>query len=144
MAKGISVYPQTYTGYDEDNNVIITKEAESAENYINPQEVRAAIENIKNVVDTGLKTIASAIEKVNCGEEALIVADKTMKPMVEELAEQIAGKNRDTEIAPLAQQMEEALEEVYERACDAYNDIQGQLNTQAENACWVSKVTRVV
>lgn len=144
MAKGISVYPQTYTGYDEDNNVIITRKAENAENYINPKEVRAAIENIKNVVDTGLKQIAKAISEVKCGEEMLVVADKTMQPMIEELAEQIAGKNRDTEIAPLAQQMEKALEDVYENACTAYNDIQGQLNSQAEQACWVSKVTRVV
>ena len=144
MAKGISVYPQTYTGYDEDNNVIITREAEKAENYIKPQEVHAAIENIKTVVDTGLKQIAKAISEVKCGEEMLVVADKTMQPMIEELAEQIAGKNRDTEIAPLVKDMGIELDKVYERACDAYDDIQGQLNSQAEQACWVSKVTRVV
>ncbi len=142
MAKGISVYPQTYTGYDEDNNVIITREAEKAENYINPQEVHAAIENIKTVVDTGLKQIASSIEKVECGKETLVVADKTMQPIVEELAAQIAGQDR-SEIAPLAIQMESALEEIYERACDAHDDIQQQLNSQAESACWVASVTRV-
>lgn len=142
MAKGISVYPQTYTGYDEDNNVIIAREAEKAENYINPQEVHAAIENIKTVVDTGLKQIASSIEKVECGKETLVVADKTMQPIVEELAAQIAGQDR-SEIAPLAIQMESALEEIYERACDAHDDIQQQLNSQAESACWVASVTRV-
>ena len=142
MAKGISVYPQTYTGYDEDNNVIITREAEKAENYINPQEVHAAIENIKTVVDTGLKQIASSIEKVECGKETLVVADKTMQPIVEELAAQIAGQDR-SEIAPLAIQMESALEEIYERACDAHDDIQQHLNSQAESACWVASVTRV-
>lgn len=142
MAKGISVYPQTYTEYDEDNNVIITREAEKAENYINPQEVHAAIENIKTVVDTGLKQIASSIEKVECGKETLVVADKTMQPIVEELAAQIAGQDR-SEIAPLAIQMESALEEIYERACDAHDDIQQQLNSQAESACWVASVTRV-
>lgn len=142
MAKGISVYPQTYTGYDEDNNVIITRETEKAENYINPQEVHAAIENIKTVVDTGLKQIASSIEKVECGKETLVVADKTMQPIVEELAAQIAGQDR-SEIAPLAIQMESALEEIYERACDAHDDIQQQLNSQAESACWVASVTRV-
>lgn len=142
MAKGISVYPQTYTGYDEDNNVIITREAEKAENYINPQEVHAAIENIKTVVDIGLKQIASSIEKVECGKETLVVADKTMQPIVEELVAQIAGQDR-SEIAPLAIQMESALEEIYERACDAHDDIQQQLNSQAESACWVASVTRV-
>lgn len=142
MAKGKSVYPQTYTGYDEDNNVIITREAENAENYINPQEVHAAIENIKTVVDTGLKQIASSIEKVECGKETLVVADKTMQPIVEELAAQIAGQDR-SEIAPLAIQMESALEEIYERACDAHDDIQQQLNSQAESACWIASVTRV-
>ena len=115
MAKGISVHPQTYTGYDENNNVIITREAEKAENYINPQEVHAAIENIKTVVDTGLKQIAKAISEVKCGEKMLVVADKTMQPMVEELAEQIAGKNRDTEIAPLVKDMGIELDKVYER-----------------------------
>ena len=142
MAKGLSVYPQTYTGYDEDNNVKITREAEKAENYINPQEVHAAIENIKTVVDTGLKQIASSIEKVECGKETLVVADKTMQPIVEELAAQIAGQDR-SKIAPLAIQMESALEEIYERACDAHDDIQQQLNSQAESACWVASVTRV-
>ena len=142
MAKGISVYPQTYTGYDEDNNVIITRKAENAENYINPKEVLAAIENIMSVVDTGLKQIASSIEKVECGKETLVVADKTMQPIVEELAAQIAGQDR-SEIAPLAILMESALEEIYERACDAHDDIQQQLNSQAESACWIASVTRV-
>ena len=65
-----------------------------------------------------------------------------MQPIVEELAAQIAGQDR-SKIAPLAIQMESALEEIYERACDAHDDIQQQLNSQAESACWVASVTRV-
>lgn len=143
MAKGISIYPQTYSGYDQDGNCVITRKAESAEaTYISPNEVRSAIENIKKVVNEGLKQIASSIEKVECGKETLVVADKTMQPIVAELAAQIAGQDR-SEIAPLAIQIENALEEIYERACDAHDDIQKQLNSQAESACWVASVTRV-
>lgn len=143
MAKGISIYPKTYSGYDKDNKCLITKTAESAEDvYVNPAEVRAAIENIKNVVDEGLKQIANSIEKIECGQKALVVADKTMRPIVEELASQIAGKDRSG-IAPLATQMETALEEIYERTCSAHDDIQKQLNSQAESACWTTGVTNV-
>lgn len=145
MAKKISVYPKTYSGYDKDGNLKITRTAEDATKYINPDEVKTAIEAIKETVNAGLKNIAKAIENIKCGEDTLVVADKTMQPIINELASQIAGQDRDEDdaIAPLANQMEEALEEVHECACNACDDIQQKLNSQAESACWVVGVTNV-
>lgn len=142
MGKGISVYPNTYAGYDQDGNRVISRQAESAKDkYINPEQVRTAIDNVRNVVDEGFKNIGKAISNISCGKETLAAEDKTMQPIIDEVAEQIAGGNGD--VAPLAIQMEESLEVVYETACDVHDDFQKQLNKQAESSCYVTDVVNV-
>ena len=143
MGKGISVYPNTYAGYDEDGNRVtepITA-ADASTEYINPEAVRSAIDNVRNVVDEGFKNIGKAIANISCGQETLSVEDKTMQPIIDEVAEQIAGGDGD--VAPLAIQMEESLEVVYETACDVHDDFQKQLNKQAESSCYTTGVVSV-
>lgn len=142
MGKGISVYPNTYAGYDEDGNCVIKRSAlDASTEYINPEAVRSAIENVKNVVDEGFKSIGKAIANISCGQETLAVEDKTMQPIIDEVAEQIAGGDGD--VAPLAIQMEESLEVVYEAACDVHDSLQRQLNQNAENSCYTTGVVSV-
>ena len=125
MGKGISVYPNTYAGYDEDGNCVIKRSAlDASTEYINPEAVRSAIDNVRNVVDEGFKNIGKAIANISCGQETLSAEDKTMQPIIDEVAEQIAGGDGD--VAPLAIQMEESLEVVYETACDVHDDFQKQ------------------
>ena len=64
-----------------------------------------------------------------------------MQPIIDEVAEQIAGGDGD--VAPLAIQMEESLEVVYETACDVHDDFQKQLNKQAESSCYTTGVVSV-
>ena len=135
MGKGISVYPNTYAGYDEDGNCVIKRTA------LDPEAVRSAIDNVRNVVDEGFKNIGKAIANISCGQETLSVEDKTMQPIIDEVAEQIAGGDGD--VAPLAIQMEESLEVVYETACDVHDDFQKQLNKQAESSCYTTGVVSV-
>ena len=47
--------PETYTAYDKDGKVIGTYTAEDANNFINPAEVKAAIDNLKTVFQDQMK-----------------------------------------------------------------------------------------
>ena len=42
--------PKTYHGYDSDDNCITTVTADDATNYINPDEVKQAIDNLEAVL----------------------------------------------------------------------------------------------
>lgn len=138
--------PRKYAGISGDTNErIVTRQAADASNdYIDPEEIKKAIENLKQVINTGLKNIGSAIADIRCGDEALVVADKTMQPIIDEAAEQIAGDVKSDEYSPIVKQIESSLDQIYENAVDVHDDIQQQLNKQAEKSCWVSNVSRVI
>ncbi len=128
--------PITYGGYSEDNMCRISVEADSAKDYINPDDVYLKIEELINTINMGFKNIANRLSDVKISEDVLLVNDQTMQPIVDELAEQIGGKLDDNEdISPLAQQLEMALQNVYDSACDAYETKQAELNKGAIRIC---------
>lgn len=165
MPEDISEYPQTYSGYDENNNVIITRTAKNATDFIDLAGIKTEIENVKNTVNQGLKRIAFAIANLSAGDTVLAVADKTIEPMISELAEQIGGEDYATianfckdydnigtacesytsteRIAPIAAQVETALEEIYTEACKKHDEIQKQLNDEAYASCYIARVVNV-
>lgn len=131
-----------YFGYDEEGNVVTTKKADNASNYVNLVAIENAIENIKVTVNAGLQRIGQAILTIDAGGEALKVSDSTMKPLLEEIAEQIAGGQTEEietgtnqKISPIATQIEEALDGVLENAYDVHDSIQTQLNDNAADNC---------
>lgn len=131
-----------YFGYDEEGKIVTTETSDDASNYVNLVAIEKAIENIKGIVNTGLQKIGQAILTIDAGGETLKVSDSTMKPLLEEIAEQIAGgqieeieagKNQKT--SPIATQIEEALDGVLENAYNVHDSIQTQLNDNAANNC---------
>ncbi len=128
--------PITYGGYSEDNICRIDAKADSARNYINPDEVYLKIEELINTINIGFKNIANRLSDIKISEDVLLVNDQTMQPIVDELAEQIGGKlDNNEDISPLAQQLEIALQNVYDSACDAYETKQAELNKGARRIC---------
>lgn len=131
-----------YTGYDEEGKIKTTETADNASKYVNLAEIERAIENIKETVNKGLQRIGQAILTIDAGGEALKVSDSTMKPLLEEIAEQIAGgqieeieAGKNQKISPIATQIEEALDGVLENAYNVHDSIQTQLNDNAANNC---------
>ena len=59
------------------------------------------------------------------------------------VAIEVYAAGGDGDVAPLAIQMEESLEVVYETACDVHDDFQKQLNKQAESSCYTTGVVSV-
>lgn len=131
-----------YFGYDEEGKIVTTEQADDASNYVNLVAIENAIENIKVTVNAGLQKIGHAILTIDAGGEALKVSDSTMKPLLEEIAEQIAGgqieeieAGTNQKISPIATQIEEALDGVLENAYNAHDSIQTQLNGNAAANC---------
>lgn len=131
-----------YFGYDEEGKIVTTEQADDASNYVNLVAIENAIENIKVTVNVGLQKIGQAILTIDAGGEALKVSDSTMKPLLEEIAEQIAGgqieeieAGTNQKISPIATQIEEALDGVLENAYNAHDSIQTQLNGNAAANC---------
>lgn len=131
-----------YIGYDEEGKILKTERADKASNYVNLVAIEKAIEKVKETVNEGLQRIGQAILTIDAGGEALKVSDSTMKPLLEEIAEQIAGgqieeieTGTNQKISPIATQIEEALDGVLENAYDVHDSIQTQLNDNAANNC---------
>ncbi len=135
---------ETYCGYDKEGNCKTRCTAvDATTEYINPEEVKKAIEDLEKTVSDGFKRIGKAISKVSCGKQTLSAADTSMQPVIDSVAESIAGGTSDDDVAPIAVQMSAALDDVYTRAVEAHNDIQKQLNSNAESSCWGTDVIRV-
>lgn len=84
------VGPATYYGYDDKQNLIVHGTAEDANNYINPEEVQAALENLMVVFEEQMNKIATNLTKI--GEDAgqaIIVQGASMEGTVEDAAAQI-------------------------------------------------------
>lgn len=131
-----------YFGYDEEGKIVTTETSDDASNYVNLVAIEKAIEKVKETVNEGLQRIGQAILTIDAGGEALKVSDSTMKPLLEEIAEQIAGgqieeieTGTNQKISPIATQIEEALDGVLENAYDVHDSIQTQLNDNAADNC---------
>lgn len=131
-----------YFGYDEEGKIVTTETADDASNYVDLVAIEKAIEKVKVTVNAGLQKIGKAILTIDAGGEALKVSDSTMQPILEEIAEQIAGgeieeieAGTNQKIAPIATQIEDALDGVLENAYNVHDSIQTKLNEAAEAYC---------
>ena len=76
--------PITYTGYNDKNECIATITGQDANNFLNPAEVKAAIDNVKTVMEEQLGNITKALR-----EEVLEEYDYEVKEdVVEEIKEE--------------------------------------------------------
>lgn len=121
------VNPQTYT----ETSLGISVTADDAKKLLDYQGVVAACDNILDVANNGMKTIANNISNVPLGKETLCVEDKSLEPYVDEIQNAIKSYPEQG-IAP-------ALEEIKAAAAAALDELQTQKN-EAAKASYDSKV----
>ncbi len=84
------IEPATYYGYDDQQNVIVHGTAEDASNYINPEEVQKAVENLMKVFEEQMNKIATNLTKIGeDASQAIIVQGASMDATVEDAAASI-------------------------------------------------------
>ena len=115
MAKTL---PASY--HNNTYNISIT--AESASSVIDYDAICAACDNIVTVAKDNCDQISKKVRNVKCGKDALAVEDKSMQPLIDEVADFI-----DT----IPGSIETALEDIKNIALTQYNDIQNQNNQAA-------------
>ncbi len=93
-----SEVPHTYTGYgpkyDTDGKTIIgeqvitSKTAQDANSYVNPADVKNAVDQLKNTIKNGVDNIQSKLQSVavDANGKMLKVEDSTMEPIIDEAA----------------------------------------------------------
>lgn len=127
--------PKTYHGYDKDGNCITTSTAEDANNYINPEEVKAAVENLENVLKEQFKGITDALRGLEQdANEAVIVQGTKMGGTIDETCTAIDG---------IPEQIMSGISELYNVSVQAHDEIQRTLNDNAQQAAWGNNVVRV-
>lgn len=144
--------PKTYKGYgdekDANGNVtsagtklIITKTAADANNYVNPSEVKSALEELRdsmNGSNGGITRVQKALQNVAVDADGhmLSVEDATMHPTIEAVADSLSQAS--TSIDSLVSEIQEFAEK-------AHDNKQIEYNQQAEaEVRGTAGVTRVV
>lgn len=120
------VGPATYYGYDKDGNCVAHGTAEDAGNYINPEEIAQAINNLATVMTEQINNIARLLTQV--GEDsrsAIVVQGASMGGTLDELNQIIMS---------LPEQLLSGIEVLYDNAKQAKSACQQQLNSQIYNS----------
>ena len=127
--------PKTYRGYNSESKPIVANTGRDANQEINPAEVKAAIENVKKVFAEQMEIVAKALMKVATDtEDAVIVQGTSMAPVIEDTARQI--RELDSKVTA-------GIDDLYEYACAAHDEIQKENNRAAYNACRVTGVVSI-
>lgn len=117
--------PQTYKGYNAKNECIATYTGQDAKNFINPDEVKTAIEKIKDVMEDQLAKITKELrEEASNAETALVVKGTHMGDPINDTA--------DT-IDQLPDALYKSLQDVYVQAETAHDKIQDAANDDAKD-----------
>ncbi len=118
--------PKTYNGYDSNNEKICYCTAEDAKKYINPDEIKKKIDEAKTTLKTGLDSVCKGLDSVaHDASTAMIVNGASMAPAIEDTINYI------NTIPPA---IEAQLDGFYQETISVHDEIQRQLNDQAENA----------
>lgn len=116
--------PGIYYGTNEQGETI-TVRAQDANDYINPQNVLNAINNIDSIVTEELKKITDALQPLGAEiDTAIVVKDKKMEQTVDDICIAIMDSAKYFD----------AISGLYNDAVEAHNNLQQQLNNEAQ-AC---------
>lgn len=116
----------TYYGYDSEGNCVAHGTAQSAGDYISPDEIGQAINNLATVITEQINNIARLLTQV--GEDsrsAIAVQGTSMEGTLEELNQIIMS---------LPEQLLSGIEVLYDNAVQTQNACQEQLNAQMYNS----------
>ena len=120
------VSPKIYYVYDEHETLIHQYESEDvSENYINPDEVKSAIDNLKTVLEDGFTNIGNKIadEAAYDAENALVVEDTNTSSLFDEVSGMLTDGTIMTELNT-------TLDSMYESAVAKHNELQEAANLQ--------------
>lgn len=129
------VSPRTWTGYDKDGNVLCRVTAVDANEYLNPAEVRTAVDNVRTTAEDGMQSIVTALNNVEPeASEAVIVQGTKMTETINQTCE--ALKEIPAGIA-------DAIEKMYTLSEQAHDRLQNEANDMAYNAAMIDGVVSV-
>lgn len=118
--------PKTYYGFDKDNNQIASCTANDANEIVNPETVKSAIEGVEQAASSGTQDIIGALNNVAPdADEAVIVQGTKMTGVIEEVCsalESIPGSVGDS------------LSSIYDESVKIHDKYQVEYNSQAESA----------
>lgn len=118
--------PKTYKGYDKDGKVVAQYTAVDANQYINPNEVKSAISNVKSVFKDQMNSVATALTGISAdATEAVIVQGTKMDTVINETA-QALNKIPD--------QVMKGISSLYDKSVEAHDKIQKKANEEAYSA----------
>ena len=117
--------PKTYYGFDKDNVQIVSCTANDANEIVNPETVKAAIDAVEQAASSGTQDIIGALNSVAPdADDAVIVQGTKMTGVIEEVCsalETIPGSVLDS------------VSSYYDEAVKIHDKYQIEYNTQAKN-----------
>ena len=129
------VSPVTHRGFDQQGTCIVQRTGVDANTQINPAEVKAAIENVKNVFEEQMQIISQSLTHMSeDAEEAVIVQGTNMSGTIEDTA---------LILSQLGAQVTQGIDTLYDYAVQAHDTLQESNNARAYNECRVSGVVSI-
>lgn len=120
------VAPKSYTGYDKDGNVVVTYTAVDANEYLNPEEVQDAIDNVGTVATEAMSGLSKSLKNIEQdAEEAIIVQGTKMTESIDAVASSLDS---------IASGITESLSDIYTQSVKAHDTLQNNANDDAYNA----------
>ena len=128
--------PRTYRGYDSEGTCVVKCTAQDANQWINPEEVQRAIENVEQVFTEQMREVGTALQNIIYdAEESVIVQGTNMGETIEETARAINT---------LPSQAMEGISTLYEYSMQAHDNLHKQENIYAyKKAVSANGVVRV-
>lgn len=129
------VQVKTFKGYNQQGEVLSTVTAENANNYINPDEVKAAIDNVETVAKNGFENVKKALRNVEPdASEAIVVQGTKMTETIEE-----TGNSLDS----FPGLFKESISVLHTESIKVHDQIQTEFNNQARESAKVADVVNV-
>lgn len=129
------VSPRTFRGYDQNGNQVASCPAKDASEYLNPNEVKAAVDNLIAVFQEEMNNIATALrDTTKDANEAIIVRGTKMTGTIEDTADSIQK---------IPSQVIGSFQDLYTAAVNTRDALQEELNKAAYNsvaACGVAQI----
>ena len=127
--------PKTYNGYDAQGNHVSYATAVDANEYINPAEVKTAIDNVKSAFEQQFRNIATSLRDISTdAEEAVIVQGTNMGGAIDDTASLLID---------ISGQVTEGIDGLYDLAVSVHDEIQQQANDMARQSCYTNGAVTV-
>ena len=121
------IQPETYYGYDEQGNQICSSTAVDATKYINPENIREAIQNINTVTEEETGKIVKALNDIIPELEKALVVDGEiiLKKTLEDIVAYVQN---------IPSSLEKQISEINTLANKKHTELQEQANEAAKEA----------